>query len=94
MSTKIYHLHKWSVQEDNDPYLAPEVNSKRLVGYRNDEDRQVITGPIVAVDGNHITTYSGSVYVLQDIDPEYLTWMTDNGYAYDPEHPITLRKMS
>lgn len=89
-----YHLHKWSVSEKADPFLAPEINPACLAGYRDDEDRPVVTSRIVKVDGRTITTYSGSVYILEDIDPDYLQWLQDNGHNYDPETPIKFKKKS
>jgi hypothetical protein len=26
--------------------------------------------------------------MLEDIDPEYLQWLKDRGYKYDPKYPI------
>jgi hypothetical protein len=89
-----FHLHKWSVMEHRDPFMAPEMSSKRLVGFRDDDPKQVITGPIVSIQGKTITTYSGSVYILEDVNPEYLKWMEDNGYPYDPENPIKDKRLS
>lgn len=86
-----YSLHNWCVTRDL--WQAPEVGGQRLKGYRNDEKlHRVITSPIVKVEGRNITTQSGSVYVLQEIDPDYLKWMQDNGIAYDPENPIKDRR--
>lgn len=88
-----YHLHKWSVSQSSDPYLAPELNRDRLAGFRDDEDRPVVTSRIVKVEGRSITTASGSVYILEEIDPEYLQWLKENGHAEpDYENPITFRK--
>jgi hypothetical protein len=84
----IYHLHKWFVTGRKDPYMAPEQVYKRLVGYRDNEDKQVTTSAIVNFQGRKITTYSGSIYFLEDIDPDYLQWMIDNSIQYDPENPI------
>jgi hypothetical protein len=33
------------------------------------------------------------VYLLEDINEDYLSWMTENGYAYDPENPIKDKKL-
>lgn len=89
-----YILHKWSVTEfgNQDPYLAPECKTKRLVGYRDDETRKVITGPIVSVDGKKVTTYSGSVYHLDDVNQEYLAWLIDHQIEFDPDHPIKFKE--
>lgn len=92
MSSKTYHLHHWSLMDVlpvDDPYLAPECKyGKALIGFRYDETEQVRTSMIVKIDGRTITTYSGSTYILEDIDPDYLQWMGRNGCAYVPECPI------
>ena len=82
-----YHLHKWALYDNSNPYAAPEI-SKCLRGFRDNETKQVVTSPIVEVNGNIVTTYSGSTYMLEDIDPEYLQWLKDRGYKYDPKYPI------
>jgi len=92
--TMTYHLHKWSVMIGCDPFTAPELRAKRLTGYRDDDPREVITSPIQTIEGRTITTLSGSVYVLEDPDPEYLLWMAENGYQYDPENPIKDKRQS
>jgi len=82
-----YRLRRWSVEAS--VWQAPEVRDIHLVGYRNDEtEHRVITSPIVDIKGKVITTQSGSVYLLEDIDPEYLRWMQENGINFDPENPI------
>lgn len=83
-----YHLYKWSVVISEDPYQAPETNHQRLRGYRDSENRAVKTSPLIKVDGRKITTQSGNIYILEDIDANYLKWMQDNGYEYNPENPI------
>jgi len=91
----VYHLHNWSVTEGPpDPYRAPERNHKRLHGLREEDDQHVTTGPIVKIEGRNITTYSGSVYILGAIDPDYLVWIKENNIEYDPENPIRLKKES
>lgn len=88
-----YHLHKWSVIADSDPFRAPELQQKRLAGFRCEDDREVITSVIKSVDGKRITTQSGSIYVLEDIDPDFLSWMKENDIPFDPEKPITIREI-
>ena len=85
---KIYHLHKWAVVSDNDPYRAPEARSICLTGFRDNEVSQVITSEVVEINGNYIRTWSGSIYILDDVDPEYAAWMKANGIDFDPENPI------
>ncbi len=87
-----YHLHKWSVSSENDPWKAPEAQAKCLAGIRCEDDQQVVTSPIVSIEGRRVTTASGSVYILEDIDPDYVTWMKDNDIEYDPENPIRIKR--
>ena len=86
----IYHMHDWSIEGSNDPYKAPEMQSMHLVGFRDYEDKRVITSSIVEVNGCNIITRTGSTYILEDINPQYLAWMQANGYEYDPNNPIKL----
>jgi hypothetical protein len=88
-------LHRWRVtQYSDDPYLAPEANPPCLAGIRDSDGRTVRTSPIVKVDGKEITTKSGTVYILDDMDPDYRLWLEEQGIQYDPEHPITFKKTS
>jgi hypothetical protein len=85
----IYHLHRWSVV--GSAWVAPEAQTIRLSGFRNQEERKVVTSAVDKIDGRTITTASGSVYILEDIDPDYLNWMVDNNIKYDPDNPIKVR---
>lgn len=85
-----YHLHKWSVQDRSDPYAAPEASRKCLRGWRDNEEKVIVTSYIVKAEGRTITTYSGSTYILEEIDPDYLMWMRDNGVTYYPDNPIKI----
>lgn len=85
-----YHLHCWSIgsRYAEDPTVAPGQQHRSLHGTRAEDGKEVTTSYIVKVDGKSITTYSGSIYILEDIDPVYLAWMTEHGYTYDAENPI------
>jgi len=87
-----YHLHRWSVV-CTDPYAAPELNRIRLCGYRDQEAKRVTTTVIVEIDGRQVTTYSGSVYILEDIDLDYLQFLDAMGETYDPQNPIRVKKV-
>jgi hypothetical protein len=90
MST--YHLYRWSVVgSTNDPFKAPEQIKVSLLGFRDQEEKKVRTSDIKEVNGREITTATGSVYILEDIDPEYRRWMEGEGLAYDPENPIKMK---
>ena len=86
-----YNLRQWFITDDGSPYIAPELRSPRLVGYRDDDPKQIITSSIVKAEGRTITTYSGSVYILQDIEPGYFQWLQDNNIPYHEDNPITLK---
>jgi len=88
-----YHLHSWSVCSTGDLWQAPELHSKRLSGRRCEDDQMIITSSIASVDGRRVTTASGNVYVLEDINPEFLSWMQENSMEYDPENPIKVREV-
>lgn len=87
----IYNLYKWKVVPMyNQPYLPPEANSICLSGYRDNENFPVKTTPIKEVNGREITTLTGSVYILEDIDVDYLSWCIDNNIEYDYDNPIKI----
>jgi hypothetical protein len=86
-----YHLHRWSVIGDDDPFRAPEQKAIRLSGFRNQDSRRVTTSIIVAVSGREVVTYSGSTYILEDIDPDYLKHLDATGDIYDPINPIRIK---
>lgn len=90
--SKIYHLNNWSVISNADPYTPPEYECKKLSGIREEDNKEVITSTIMSADGNKIITYSGSVYILGEIDPGFLTWMKENNISFDPANPIKIRK--
>jgi hypothetical protein len=87
-----YHLHRWSVSMDDDPYQAPEVRAIRLVGFRDDETKQVITSPIKEVNGREATTWSGSIYILEDMDTGYRDWLIENNKDIDWGNPFKSKK--
>jgi len=86
----MYTLNQWGVRRriSDNPYLAPECNPVCLVGFRDDDPRQVLTSPIVEVNGKIIKTYSGSTYCLGEPNPEYIAYLESIGYDYDEENPI------
>lgn len=86
-----YHLHRWSVIGDDNPYRAPEQSAIRLSGFRNQDSRRVTTSVIVAVNGREIETYSGSIYILEDIDPDYLKHLDSIGETYNFDNPIRIK---
>lgn len=90
----IYHLYRWSVQyRELSPYQAPELMRAVLVGFRDTQADMIRTSSLMEAKGREITTYSGSVYVLQDMDTDFRDWLADNGFQYDPDDPIKIKKV-
>ena len=91
-------IEKWSMREEpDDPYMAPEMRSKMLVGNvygypGRPEGERVKTSPISEVDGRLVVTSSGHRYRLGEVDPLYAMWLDANDYAFDPEQPIAFGK--
>ena len=85
----VFHLTNWSVQyRPSDPFKAPEQCAQCLAGLRVEDNKHVLTSAIEDVDGRRITTWSGSVYILEDVSVEYLAFLKQIGHEYDPENPI------
>lgn len=75
-------LHDWSVVGVSlTSYSAPE---RRLRGKRED-GHIVCTTPITHIDGNIITTASGSQYRLLRPNPSYVEWCRLNNYHIPTE---------
>ena len=88
MSDESKKLTEWAVVEDPDPWMAPELKLKFVVGILPD-GQKVRTSAIHEANGRLIRTESGSLYEL--IGPPnagYMQWLDSNGRAYDPECPI------
>ena len=87
----MYHLHRWSVVGDS-PYTAPEMRRIRLHGFRDQDSKAVVTSHVVKVNGREVETASGSIYILEDVSPEYLQFLEETGDNYDPENPIRIKR--
>jgi adenine-specific DNA methylase len=88
-----YNLYRWSVSCPANGYWAPEQRKVSLAGFRDQETKPVVTSSIKEINGKEITTSTGSVYILQDIDPEYLEWLNQEGIVYDPANPIKIKEV-
>lgn len=80
-------------------YTPPELIKIHLVGIvynhpdpRHHNGKEIITSFIVNVSGRYITTRSGSIYYLGEVDKEYKDWMDKNNINFDPENPIKMIK--
>jgi hypothetical protein len=74
-------LKNWSVLANvrllGNVYNHP--NSERF-----SDGKSVITSAIEQVDGKRVTTYSGTVYLLEEPNPDYKSCIS----KYDPEDPV------
>jgi len=86
MST--YRLHEWSVRAWEDGFTAPELVRLRLAGRRAEDNKRVLTSPVRSANGCAVTTESGSVYVLEDVSPEYVAFLASIGRTLDAKNPI------
>lgn len=79
------------------PYTAPEQLQPRLQGrveghlWFKDGD-SITTSSIVSVDGRIVTTKSGSIYQLMEVNPVYKDWVAKNrpDIQWDDENPIRI----
>ena len=78
----VVRLEKWSTKVAVDPYQAPELAVMRLHGevyghpYHSD-GMEVTTSAIIEVNGKEITTASGTVYLLGEVDPDFEKWYNE-----------------
>ena len=88
-----YKLENWSVVDiPNSPYVPPECKRKCLSGLcperaqevyykipKEFQEEVIVTSPIHEINGKRITTRSGSIYILGEIDPKYVEYLLSLG---------------
>lgn len=90
-------IEQWSVCF-TDPYAAPEVSRPSVQGNvygrepRFPDGHPIQTSTIVKVEGKYVTTKSGTVYELGEPDPDYVTWCLANGFGFDRDNPLRIKK--
>ena len=57
---------------------------------RFDDGASIRTSRILDVSGRYVLTHSGTLYYLDDPIPEYIEFLHEHGYIYDPEIPIIM----
>jgi hypothetical protein len=86
------------IQDLEDGYKAPEMYPIYIQGdvYGSDQfmdGKFIATSMVQSVNGNCVTTKSGSVYQLGKPDEDYVKWCKDNGHHVPTENePIKLKK--
>ena len=85
-------LENWAIVTDASPYTAPELIYFCLVGNvfghenpRHEDGKHVMTSRIMQVRGRKVTTYSGYVYELGEVSPEYKDACPDRNFD-GPNH--------
>lgn len=79
-------IENWSIHREVSRYKAPECLENVLHGIVDGE--KITTLAIEVTHGTMIMTVDGSVYMLGEIDPNYLAWMKANNIEYDKSDPI------
>lgn len=86
-------LENWSVVT-RDPYSPPEYGiylAGSVYGHATRPDGQKITtSRIVEVNGRKVTTASGSIYEVGEVNPEYAKYLLEQGKPINPDNPIKL----
>lgn len=90
-------LKNWSFgYASSDPYKAPEQLGKKLYGEvydhpnpRHYDGKFIITSSVVEKLGPKIfKTASGTIYELEEVDPNYKAWIEESGRTFNSEDPI------
>jgi hypothetical protein len=58
--------------------------------HRIPDGSSIRTSKVSDVSGRYVATHSGTLYYLDDPIPEYIEFLQDHGYIYDPEDPIVV----
>lgn len=90
-------LENWGIVSNPlNVFLPPELQSSHLVGTVDNhpvlgENKEMTSSKIVDVNGNKVTTHSGSVYELGTPHPDYIEYCKKSGvHVPTPEEPIKL----
>ena len=91
-------INGWSITSTDDAYTPPEFRTISLhgavSGHPNFPDgSKITTSPVVKAESRVITTRSGKVYMLGEVDPGYLTYLLSIGREYNHESPIRVVTM-
>jgi hypothetical protein len=94
----MHQLEQWALRTLRPgSFTAPEFADLVLTGYvlehpKHTSGKRVRTSPVVQVQGNRVTTASGSVYILGEPEEGYAQYCREIGLPIDPEQPIRVKK--
>lgn len=84
---------KWSIHACGDPFAAPELHSRHVVGVWPDGHRRISSETVETVGPRTVRTAKGSLYELSgDPDPAYAAHMAKAGRPLNLENPLAFRK--
>ena len=89
----------WSVCiYDPDDYAAPEIAGYALTGIvaghpKKPDGMLVKTSRIVSVEGRKVVTANSTYELVGEPTQRWLTWLAENGYEFDPENPVTPKRV-
>ncbi len=89
-------LEKWYTRVSS-PYAAPEQQAIYLHGEVFDhpsfqDGKTIGTSRIIDVNGNKITTKSGTMYLLGEPDPEFVEYCEENG-VHVPTKEVPIKEI-
>lgn len=93
-------LDKWYASRD--PYKAPEQGFFLIGQTREDRPLEngsvrpagttVSTSYVIRSEGKRVWTKSGSEYELGEPDADFLIWLDNAGFAFDPDNPLPVKR--
>lgn len=89
-------IENWWTVPGGDTFTAPEAAGICIVGTceghpkGQGHDGVIQTSRVKKVEGRVVKTVSGSIYYLGGIKPQFLAYLKECGYSFDPENPIKI----
>lgn len=95
---RIPRLESWLFLASSDPYLAPELNTPKLVGRvyghpdqaRHPDGKQVQTSAVTLFNRGVVITLSGSRYRLGTVNEDFARFMHKNYPGWDAKNPMVI----
>lgn len=87
-------IEDWGTFARGGDFDAPELCRLAVTGICLDgknAGKRIRTSCVVDVEGRYVRTKSGSTYVLGQPAADFLEYLRENNFDFDPEHPIKVR---